>query len=412
MNRRRFVHATGSAFGMLTAAGWRGVDGATSGGVEDPDVDAFIHRKMQADHIPGVAAAIVDRDGIVWAKGYGWADLEARQPMTVDNLQNIASISKTFTTTAIMQLHESGVLELDADVNEYLPFELRNPAHPDVPISVRHLMTHVSSLRDGTAYSRLYACGDPKVSLGVWMRNYFTPGALYYSAAENFEAWGPGEQWRYCNVSYGLLGLIVEQMSGLTFRDFCRQQIFLRLGMTDTDWFLSEIDPTRHVVPYTWFDDGVARGPTWGGLPLGVIRDEGTATASFVDGGYRANCPYNHPNYPDGFLRTSVRQLASYAVAYLNGGLFGNNRILSSGTIAAMLTEQRPLEGRVQGLTWFGSRRSDGEWTWGHGGSDPGVNTHFEMMMSRGVAAIVFANTNGVRPQEITALLLEAAYTR
>ena len=411
MNRRHFLAASVGMAAFALVSPRRGA-AASRGRFRPSDIDAFIRQKMERDHIPGVAAAILDRDGIVWENGYGWADIPAQQPMTPDTLQNVASISKTFTTTAVMQLGEAGLLELDDGVTDYVDFPVVHPAFPNVPITIRQLMTHASAIRDGTAYSRLYACGDPSTSLGTWLHEYFTPGGAFYSAAENFAEWAPGERREYCNVTFGLLGHLVERVSGLPFPEYCRRRIFHRLDMPQTSWFLARIDRDRHAVPYTWFDGGEARGPAWGGLPQGVIQDADTSSADLVAGGYRPNCLYNHPNYPDGFLRTSVRQLARYTRAYLNGGLLGENRILAETTVREMLTPQRTEEGLAQGLTWYATRRFDGEWAWGHSGGDPGVNTDVRMLPSRGVAAIAFANTHGIRPGEITERLLEEALKR
>ncbi len=407
MDRRRFLAVSAAAaVGVAGRPAFASTRRAADG-FRPAEIDAWIRAKMERDHIPGVGVAIVDRHGVVWESAYGWADIPGRRPYTLDTLQNVASISKTFTTTAILQLRDQGLLSLDDDVSDHLPFALRNPSYPDVPITIRHLMTHVSSLRDGTAYSRVYACGDPKITLGVWLQAYFTPGGVYYDRDENWETWGPGDRWRYCNVTYGVLGYLVERASGMPFPEFCRRQIFLRLGLEDTAWLLADIDRQRHVVPYTWFDDGRPRGPAWGGMELGVIRDEGVAP-DLVAGGYRANCAYNHPNYPDGFLRTSVRQLERYLQAYLNGGILDGARILAESTVNEMLTPQLTNEGRAQGLTWY-AHRHNGAWAWGHGGSDPGVNNDIRMLPEEGLGVIVLTNTNGIRPTEFTDRLLDEA---
>jgi CubicO group peptidase (beta-lactamase class C family) len=415
MDRRKFIltsaaAAAASAFAPPLCAGAPAV---RRDGFRPADLDAFIRQKMEEDHIPGVAAALFDREGIFWGNGYGWADIPARKPMTLDTLQNVASISKTFTTMAVMQLREEGLLDLDDDVNDYMPFPVVNPRHPEAPIPIRTLMVHTSSLRDGTVYSRHYHCGDPRISLAVWLREYFTPGGRYYDAEENFQTWAPGAQRSYTNVSYAVLGYLVERLSGMSFPEYCRRRIFDRLDLPATAWFLRRIDRSRHAVPYTWFDDeGEPRGPAWGGLELGVIGEEGTEAPPLVEGGYRANCLYNHSNYPDGFLRTSVRQLARYARAYLNDGVLGAHRILDASTVRELLTPQLDRDDWAQGLTWYASRRYEGEWAWGHSGGDPGVNTDMRILRDRGVGAIAFANTHGIEPGEITHRLLTEALKR
>lgn len=337
--------------------------------------ETYIDELMASMHIPGVAGCIVQDGEIVRELSYGYADVEKRMPMNLDKLQNIASISKTFTTTAVMQLWEQGAFQLDDDVNDVLPFAV----HPDAPITFRQLLTHTSSISDGTSYSRNYACGDPEISLGTWLEEYFTPGGRFHNAEETFHEWAPGERYSYNNVAFGLLGYIVEVLSGEPFGDYCESHIFQPLGMTETSWYLADIDTSKHAIPYTWVEGGESRAPTWGGEPLGALGAETEGD------GYVANCLYNHPNYPDGFLRTSVRQLALYMTAYLRGG----EPILMRETIDTIL---RVHSNDIWGLCWY-MRHVDGRPFWGHDGADPGVNTVMELNREEGIGAIVFSNT-------------------
>jgi CubicO group peptidase (beta-lactamase class C family) len=101
--------------------------------------------------------------------------MENKIPMTDKTIQNIGSISKTITATAVMQLWEKGKFKLDDDVNGYLPFKERNPYFPDDPITFRELLTHKSSIKDGPAYEDSYACGDPTISLKDWIEDFKLP---------------------------------------------------------------------------------------------------------------------------------------------------------------------------------------------------------------------------------------------
>jgi CubicO group peptidase (beta-lactamase class C family) len=363
---------------------------------------------MERDHIPGVAACIIKDERIAWSNSYGWADIDRRIAMSLDRLQNIASISKTFTTTALLQIWEEARFALDDDVSEYLSFPVRNPNHPSAKITFRHLLTHRSSIRDGSNYAYAYACGDPGVSLAEWIEGYLNPGGVYYDASENFHRWAPEGGWEYCNVSYGLIALLVEVISRVPFGEYCRNRIFEPLGIDQTSWYLADIDTSQHSVPYTYVSGGDARGPSWGGIPLGVISSEGPG-APTIESGYEANCLYNHPNFPDGFLRTSVRQLSRAARAYLNGGMLDGKRILQEGTVRGAFSTNVMEGQRIQGLTWYAYNRVRGQIAWGHGGSDPGVNTDIRLLLGEKVAAIAFMNTNRVNPAEITQRMLEAA---
>jgi CubicO group peptidase (beta-lactamase class C family) len=157
------------------------------------DLDAFINAEMARDTIPGLAAVIIKSGQIAWSRGYGFADIGAGRRMDpAATIQNIGSISKTFTGTAVMQLVERNLIDLDQDVSRYLQFEVRHPAHPAIPLTCRLLMTHRSGIIDGDAYGAGYACGDPATALGDWLREYLTPTGRSFKATDSFGDWQPG----------------------------------------------------------------------------------------------------------------------------------------------------------------------------------------------------------------------------
>jgi CubicO group peptidase (beta-lactamase class C family) len=404
MNRRRFLQRTGALAAL--AAGGNVLSEGQLPSLDDrvtARLNDLLTGEMRARSIPGLSACLVHREGrVLWSGSFGFADLESDDKMSFEHVQNIASISKTFTTVAAMQQVEAGLLHLDSDVIDYLPFDLRHPKYPDQAITVEMLMRHVSGLRDGTVYARHYACGDPRMSLGVWIKEYFDKDGVFYNVDENFAPWAPGEKYEYCNVSFGLLGHIVELTSGLSLPDYCERNIFTPLGMSRTRWMISDIASGPTTTPYTWVEDNKARGPSWGGIPLGVIKPDGATLSKSLANGYAANCIYNHPNYPDGFLRTSVSQLATWARLWLGDGELDGVRILDAKHTQQMFTDavsEADAEQR-QGLTWYSGHALGGQRLWGHSGSDPGISTSLLMARDAGLAAIVFTNTNGVAPSE------------
>ena len=152
LSRRDFIRLTGSAV--------VGVSMASESKTNPLGLDDFLESRVAQCPAPGLAAAIVKGNQLVWAKGFGWANRESNIPMSADTLMNIGSISKTITATAVMQLWEAGKFDLDDDINEFLPFVVRNPGNPEVAITFRQLLTHRSSIKDGPAYGESYACGD------------------------------------------------------------------------------------------------------------------------------------------------------------------------------------------------------------------------------------------------------------
>ena len=197
-------------------------------------IDSFIIAQATRYHIPGIAVGVVKGDKLHWSKAYGWADIERRKPMSTDGLMNIASISKTITATAAMRLWEKNLIELDADINSYLPIVVRNPNFPDVAITVGQILSHTSSIKDGSNYRLGYQCGDPEKSLSEWIEGYFTPDGAFYDAIENFHNQRPDSIYQYSNVAFGLLGYLVEKVSGMPFHQYVRKNIFEPLDMNQT----------------------------------------------------------------------------------------------------------------------------------------------------------------------------------
>ena len=410
MRRRAFLRQSTAVAAFLGSGHALAIKPVTSLAAKSAArLDSFVAAQMAARHIPGLSAYLIHEDAVLWQKSYGFADLENKTPFTADHIQNIASTSKTFTMLAVMQQVEAGLISLDDDINEYLPFSLRHPEYPDRPITPRMLLQHRSALRDGSVYAHYYACGDPPMSLGEWVQRLFDKGAAFYNEDENFTPWGPGDQYEYTNTTYGVLGHLVEVTSGMPFPEYSQKNIFAPLGMNNTGWLLANVDMSRHVVPYTWVEDGSVRGSSWGGVPLGVIRPDGATHGEPLSNGYQANCAYNHPNYTDGFLRTSVNQLTIWARLWLEDGEVDGVRLLSPETVQRMFASENTSDGgstAVDELTWHSGQDLAGYSLWGHGGSDPGVGTELLMLREKRLAAIVFANTDGVSPGDFAIEIL------
>jgi CubicO group peptidase (beta-lactamase class C family) len=396
LSRRTFLAAPVASAAPLL------FDGPTiQASVRRAGLDDAIEAERRTLRIPGVAACIIKSGRIVWSKAYGWANILRRVPMDPNaTVQNIGSISKTVVATAVMQLWERGKFQLDDDINDRLPFAVRSPALPGTPISYRLLLTHRSGIADSLAYRSSYACGDPKLALEAWLKAYLTPGGRYYDKGANFHPWKPGEKHDYSNVGFGLLGYLVERVSGESFPHYTKKNIFDPLKMKRTGWLLSDVDVDSHAVPYS---------PAADGEELAAYRKFGLLAGEAVhdpaSGDHRPLCLYSFPNYPDGSLRTSVNQLARLLLAYANDGSLENARILAPDTVRLMLTPQSATTPQ-QGLCWATETR-DGRRHWGHNGGDPGIRTTMSFRPSDGVGAIVFVNRAGVDLSKINARLFE-----
>lgn len=376
ISRRGFVAGTGAAAlaAVLPPAQCR-TSGAPSEWLLSPEFDAWVASLMEVEHLPGLSLAIIDRGKILRTGAFGWASLEPQRPMTPETLINIASVTKTVTGAAVMQLWEQKKFQLDADVSTWLPFRLRNPAHPETPITIRQLLTHNSSIDDSSAYWSHYVCGDHPVPMGAWLRDYFSEGGALYDGKENFHAWAPGTHARYSNIGYAVLGHLVETVSGIPYEEYCITRIFEPLGMTRTRFRLAGMATELHARPYVYLSS------TAGELP--ELRERSWVAPAAGGPDRVPLCLYSFVTSADGLVRTSAADLARFLLAFIHRGELDGHRILQPKTIAQILSDQRvtysPSDGDhandAQGLTWFRRKHLGPDAVWAHNGGDPGVCT-------------------------------------
>ncbi len=347
----------------------------------------------------GFSMALIDDNGIYWSAAHGYADLEQQRPMSIDTLMNIASISKTLTGTSLMMLVEEGKLDLDRDVNEYLPFKVTHPGHPELPITTRQLLTHSSAIvdRDAIYFSEtVYFPGaDNPIGLGDFVQAYLSPAGRFYDS-ENFASYPPGSERQYSNVAYGLAGYLVEVLSGKPLNRFSAEKIFKPLGMNSTGWMLADIDTDQHAKLYEW--SGEEKTPVeWYGLAT----------------------------WPDGGVRTSVRDLSRFFAAMIGGGELDGTRIMQKATVKAMFQPQFATgqvlevvedgENEQQAITWAYRTSQSGKTVVGHSGGDPGVATHAYFYPDSGTGAILLVNTSsdseafGLAIRDLIRSLLDAS---
>jgi CubicO group peptidase (beta-lactamase class C family) len=227
---------------------------------------------------------VVRDDEIVWAAGVGWADRERRIRTTRYTVFQLASVAKTVTCAGIMALVEDGLIDLDEDINSYLPFEVHVPHAPADSITMRTLLTHTSAIRDrwqvwGTPWSdrTLYFHGDSPISLGDFCRSYFVHGGSRYRRRKNFYGRAPGSSYAYSNLATALAGFVAESASGVDFDELCKQRICEPLGMTNSGFRLADIDTTNLAMPYATVSHGDLEPIFHYGCPDypdGAFRDE------------------------------------------------------------------------------------------------------------------------------------------
>ncbi len=333
-------------------------------------IDGLLTDEMSAEHFPGLSTVIVKGDRIVWMNSYGYADIANAIPVTDTTAFMLASVSKVFTGTAAMQMAEGGGIDLDDSVNQYLPWTLQIPGFPTDPVTFRQLMTHTSSIRDNwIAMNGYYGYPDPDISLADCMERYFSASGSDYDATANFFPNSPGSVYAYSNMATALNGYLVERIGDMPFDQYCETHIFNVLCMGNTSWFFADFDSNDVARPYR-----------------------------YAGGTYIPYAHYGFADYPDGQLRSNVTDLANFMIAYLNGGTFGFNVLLTPASINQMWTPQIPELNPQQGLNWYREYLvHDGgiSWVWGHSGGSEGVTTDMYLDPENKIGICVLANGEG-----------------
>jgi len=329
--------------------------------LDSAGLDNFINDYMSLHHIPGLQAVILKDTSIIYSQNFGNAYFQPNILVSDSTLFMLASISKTVTATALMQLYDQGYFGLDDPVNDYLPFQVNHPRYPDIPITFRMLLTHTSGMRDNWAVMGYYP-GDSPIPLGEYLENYCVPGGQYYYPNLNFTPWAPGEQFEYCNNGAALIGYLVEVISGQDFSQYCLSNLFPLVDMYESSYRFADLDSMRIAQPMFW------NGNTYSSYPH-----------------------FGYSDYPSGSLRTSAIQLSRFLSSYMRAGQYGGNTVLDSATVAEMLTLQIPEIEPTQGLIWY-TINFGGRQIWGHGGGDLGVTTEMYFCPDQNTGVVLLTN--------------------
>jgi len=334
------------------------------------NLDRVLESQAMQYAMPGFAACAVNESEIIYNYTYGYANQKEAIPFTLQTRMVIASISKTMLATAAMQLVEAGLLDLDADINDYLPFSVRNPHWPDTPIKVKMLLTHSSSIRDdgfylGTYY--LFDYVDYPESLESFLRDYLCPDRQHYTRSNYDSSHRPGSFYSYSNVSAALMGYVIECISGMDYAEFCRQNIFLPLGMTRSTFYYADTPIEEVAIPYTDRNNKDPQKPY-----------------------------FSYPTYPDGHLITTVEDLSYFLRAYINDGTWKGFTLLQPESVDFIL--QKHMEtpsGSDCGLIFYEYEYHLEGYsnTWGHNGGDPGISTDMYFDRDRNIGYIMFTNS-------------------
>ena len=257
----------------------------------------------------GLAVAVVKDGEFIYNKSFGYKDLANKVPLQNGDIVRIASTSKSFTATGIMQLVDKGLLSLNDDVSDLIGFRVRNPRYPDTPITLRMILSHTASINDN---------GE----------NYFTLDhinpAINGDCADAYFTYGPGEGYNYSNLGMNLAGTILEKVSGVRFDNYIRDNIIKPLGLYGGH-NVDSLDASKFALIYH-LEDGeyvVSDGP---------YKSRAEDMPNYVLG-------YSSPIFsPTGGVKMSVEDLAKYVMMHINYGELNGVRIISEESSRIMQT--------------------------------------------------------------------------
>ncbi len=325
-----------------------------------------VQTALETHKIPGLAVAIVQDNELVYANGFGVRNLDTGAPMTATSVMSMASISKAFTATAIMQLVEAGKVDVDEPYVTYVPyFEMEDARYK--MITVRHLLGHHSGMPELT----------PDLFFSEWDDPWFDDEAAEryarsFKQGVTLNQEPGGDQFLYSDFGYDILADLIHKVSGELFEDYVKHHIFEPLGMTSSTFLLNEVDSKQLVAAHVYDDAGNA-----------VVWE---------------NFPYDRKHAPSSCLHSTVEDLSRWVLAHLNGGERNGKRILQTASQAQLWERLFDWGGEdlIRGYGWgWWLGEFEGQPLVASFGAQPGVQTIAALLPTEGLAVIVLGNLYG-----------------
>lgn len=305
--------------------------------------ESRIKALMDSTPVMGLSVAVVKDGELIYEKAFGWKE-EGKVSLSTTDIFRIASISKSFSATSIMQLVEKRKLSLDDDVSELIGFTVRNPSFPEMVITLRMLLSHTSSINDSEGYFTLDAINPAKNS--NWERAY--------------NDYAPGKGYQYFNLAYNMTGAIIEKYSGERFDQYVRGHILAPLDLYG-GYNVSEFDASSFASIYEYKPNSSKFT-----LSPAAYAPRKEEIANYVMG-------YSTPIFsPTGGMKISAPDLARYMIMHMNYGKSGGVKIISRKSAELMQTPLSSEENYGLAL-WKTDKLIPGLELTGHTGSAYGL---------------------------------------
>jgi CubicO group peptidase (beta-lactamase class C family) len=328
---------------------------------------------MKRLDVVGLSVAVVKNGNIIYTHSFGTKDNTTNVPLTNDNIFRIASISKSFSATSIMQLIEAKKLSINDDISELIGFTVRNPRFPEKVITLKMLLSHTSSINDSQGYFTLDAINPAKNP--DWRKC--------------FSDYAPGTDYRYCNLNYNMIGSVIEKYSGERFDNYVKKHILSPLGLYG-GYNVDSLDANRFATLHEYNTSTKKLSPS--PLAYAPRRED---IRNYVMG-------YSTPSFsPTGGMKISATDLAKYMSMHMNFGKYNGIRIMSKKSARLMQTKISEEEGYGMAI----ANREDvipGKMMTGHTGSAYGLYSamFFNPKEKFGIVVI----TNGCNPTNTNGL--------
>jgi CubicO group peptidase (beta-lactamase class C family) len=302
-------------------------------------LETLILNQIETDAVPGLSVSVVKGDRVVWAKGFGFADLAAADPARPQTSYLWFSMTKIVTATAVMRLAEGGNLDLDTPADEY--FRGFKVVSQPVPVTVRHLLSHSSGLANPLPVRWVRPADTPASDHSAFVSRLLAKNRKLKSV--------PGERAAYSNLGYLVLGEVISAITGLSYEQYVREEILVPLGMHRTGFAYQNPAGCGAATGYQ---------PLWrpltplfrAALPRGVVGPR--------QGRYVSFNPFYVKGPAYGGLVGGVDEAARFVLLHLNGGRTNGMRLLSAESVA-MMQRITPRGGKRDfGLGWFRSHEA------------------------------------------------------
>lgn len=278
---------------------------------QNVDAASDLKQIMQKHNVVGLSVAVVKDGRIIYTKALGSKDLASNTPLKENDLFRIASISKSFSATAMMQLIDAKKVSLDDDFSKLVGFKIRNPRYPDKVITLRMVLSHTSGINDSQGYFDFDVINPDKNS--EWAKSY--------------NDYAPGEGYQYCNLNFNMAGAVIERLSGERFDTYINNHILRPLGLYG-GYCVDSLDNSLFATLYAYDPASGFEAST------SAYARRTEDIASYV-------MSYSTPVFsPTGGMKISVRDLTRYMMMHMNRGASEDVRIISRKSAKTM---QKPV---------------------------------------------------------------------